>query len=267
MSNPWVVENSLLGLPLPSLRFFRVLYRHLLSWKKYLIPSLIGTAGEGFLYLFSLGLGRAHYIGAVAGVPYIQYLAAGIWMSTAMYAATFEGTFGAFTRFHEQRLYNAILATPIQLEEIIAAEVAFGGVRGIVTSMIIMLIFLGFGLITTPWAILIIPLGLLTAMAFVSLALIWTSWTTWYDSFSYYFVLIITPMFLFSGIFFPLEHLPEYAGKIAWFTPLYHSVRASRELYQGSISGELLTSVAFLLLFTAICFYIALFSFRKRLLK
>ena len=101
IANPSVVEKTILGLPIPSRRFLRVLYRHLICWKKYIFASLIGTIGEAFLYIFSLGLGLAHYIGVVDGMPYIQYLAAGIWMSSAMYTACFESTFGTFTLYHE----------------------------------------------------------------------------------------------------------------------------------------------------------------------
>ena len=267
-TNPMLVEKTILGLPIPTHRVSRVLYRHLLTWwRNYFFSSLVGTVGEAILYLFSLGLGMAHYIGVVNGIPYIEYLAAGIWMSSSMYAASFDSTFGTFTRYHEQKTFDGILCTPIQLDEIIAAEVVYAGTHGLLSATIIGVIFTLFGLIHTPLAILIIPLGFLTGVAFSSLSLIGAAIAKNYSFFSYYFTIGITPMFLLSGIFFPLNQLPEWASKIAWFTPLYHAVLISRELYQGIFSLNILFSVIWLTLFSLICFYIAVFAFRKKLLK
>lgn len=267
-ASPLLVERTILGLPIPTHRVFRVLYRHLLCWwRHYFFSSLVGTVGEAILYLFSLGLGMAHYIGVVNGIPYIEYLAAGIWMSSSMYAACFDSTFGTFTRYHEQKTFDGILCTPIQLDEIIAAEVVYAGTHGLLSATIIGVIFTLFGLIHTPLAILIIPLGFLTGVAFSSLSLIGAAIAKNYNFFSYYFTIGITPMFLLSGIFFPLNQLPPWAAKIAWFTPLYHSVVISRELYLGILSPKILISAAWLILFSLVCFYIAVFAFRQRLLK
>lgn len=267
-SNPLLVENTILGLPIPTYRVFRVLYRHMLTWwRHYFFSSLVGTVGEAILYLFSIGIGMAHYVGVVNGIPYIEYLAAGIWMSSSMYAASFDSSFGTFTRYHVQRTFDGILCTPIQLDEIIAAEVVYAGTHALLSATIIGIIFGVFGLIHTPIAFLIIPLGFLTGVAFSSFSLIGAALAKNYNFFSYYFTIGITPMFLLSGIFFPLDQLPTWAAKIAWFTPLYHSVLVSRELYQGIFSYNILISTIWLILFSIICFYIAVFAFRKKLLK
>lgn len=266
--NPALVEFTIFGLPIPTYRIVRVLHRHLLTWwRHYFVSSIVGTVGESVLYLFSLGLGMAHYIGTVNGAPYIEYLAAGIWMSSAMYSASFDSTFGTYTRYHEQKTFDAILCTPIQLDEIIAAEAIYAGVHGLVSSLIIGIIFTIFGLIHTPVAYLIIPLGFLTAIAFSSIALIGSAIAKNYNFFSYYFTIGITPMFLLSGIFFPLNQLPPWAAKVAWFTPLFHSVQISRQLFHGNMDWSILSSIIWLIIFSIICFYIAVFAFRKRLLK
>jgi lipooligosaccharide transport system permease protein len=123
-----------------------------------------------------------------------------------------------------------------------------------------------FGLVKSFWALLALPLVILVGLLFSSLSMIVTAKSQSYDFFSYYFTLGIAPMFLFSGIFFPIENLPEWAQTMAWFLPLTHGVTVSRALFTGTASLGHLADILWLVVFFLIAFTFAVGAVRKRLI-
>jgi lipooligosaccharide transport system permease protein len=248
-----------------SRRAVAVWYRDAKVWTKFYKASILGNMGEPLLYLLAMGWGLGRMVGTVDGIPYIQFLAPGLVCSTAMYAATFECTFGAFTRMTRQNTYDAILATPVSLEDIVAGEVLWGATKGLLSGAAMLLVMALFGLVATPWSVLALGLVFTIGLLFASLSMIVTARAPSYDFFSYYFTLAIAPMFLFSGIFFPVGNLPDWAQTFAWFLPLTHGVTASRALFTGSFSWSIAADLLWLAVFTAVVFVIAIRSIRKRL--
>ncbi len=249
-----------------TLRAFCVWYRDFRVWTTYYKASLIGNLGEPLLYLLAMGWGLGKMVGTVNGIPYISFLAPGLVCSATMYSATFECTFGAFTRMTRQQTYDAILATPVSLDEIVAGEILWGATKSLFSGSAMLLVMSFFGLVASPWAILVLPLSIIIGLLFSSLSMIVTAKSPSYDFFSYYFTLVIAPMFLFSGIFFPIENLPEWAQTMAWFLPLTHGVNISRSLFAGNISWAITQDLIWLIAFLAIAFIIALQGIRKRLI-
>ncbi len=246
-------------------RAWTVWYRNFMVWRVYFWAGLVGDIVEPLLYLFAMGLGLGMLVPDVGGVSYIAFIAPGIICSSAMYAATFECTFGAYTRMSRQGTYDAILATPVSLDEVVAGEVLWGATKSAFSCLAMLVVMLPAGLLATPWTLLALPVAFLTGLLFASAAMLVTAWCKGYDFFSYYFTLVISPMFLFSGIFFPVESLPSWAQKAAWALPLTHAVDLNRSLFSGIARASTLADLAWLTAATLALFLLALRGVRRRL--
>ncbi|TNF50298.1 hypothetical protein EP232_00790 [bacterium] len=253
-------------IPDVTYRAYYVWYRDFKVWTKFYKASLIGNLGEPLLYLLAMGWGLGRMVGTVDGIPYISFLAPGLVCSAAMYSATFECTFGSFTRMTRQQTYDAILATPISLDEIVAGEILWGATKSFFSGTAMLTVMALFGLVNSFWAVLALPLAFAIGLLFSSLSMIVTAKAPSYDFFSYYFTLIIAPMFLFSGIFFPITNLPDWAQTLAWFLPLTHGVAASRALFSGQVDLSLLYDLVWVAVFFLITFLIAVREIRKRVI-
>ncbi|UCG39338.1 MAG: ABC transporter permease [bacterium] len=262
---PVMARRSSRLLPDLTWRAVTVWYRDARVWTTFYKASVIGNLGEPLLYLLAMGWGLGRMVGTVDGVPYIQFLAPGLVCSTAMYAATFECTFGAFTRMTRQHTYNAILATPVSLDEIVAGEILWGATKGFLSGAAMLLVMALFGLVTSLWALLALALSFLIGLLFSALSMIVTAKSPSYDFFSYYFTLAIAPMFLFSGIFFPVGNLPQWAQTVAWFLPLTHGVSASRDLFAGEVGWRIASDTLWLVVFFLASFIVAVREIRKRM--
>ncbi len=262
---PVMARRSVRLIPDLTWRTATVWYRDAKVWTTFYKASLIGNLGEPLLYLLAMGWGLGKMVGTVDGVPYIEFLAPGLVCSTAMYAATFECTFGAFTRMTRQRTYDAILASPVSLDEIVAGEVLWGATKGFLSGGAMLLVMALFGLVNSPAALLALPLAFVIGLLFAALSMIVTARSPSYDFFSYYFTLVIAPMFLFSGIFFPVDNLPHWAQTFAWFLPLTHGVSASRAIFTEGLGVKTALDILWLLIFIAVVFVLAVREIRKRL--
>lgn len=244
---------------------FAVWFRDAKVWATFYKASLIGDLGEPLLYLVAMGWGLGKLVGTVDGVPFIEFLAPGLVCSTAMYAAVFECTFGAFTRMTRQKTYDAILASPLSLDEIVAGEVLWGGTKGFFSGGAMILVMALFGFAGSPLALLALPLAFLIGLLFACLSMIVTAKAPSYDFFSYYFTLGIAPMFLFSGVFFPIHTLPQWGRTLAWFLPLTHGVNVSRAIFTGTVDFGTAADMVWLLVFSAAAFLVSVRAIRKRL--
>lgn len=259
--------NWLLAWPPVGLRTGRVWQRNLDVWRSYYKASLVGTLGEPLLFLLALGLGLGRFIPQIEGMSYLQFIAPGLVASAAMYSACFECTFGSFTRMVTQKTYQAIVVTPVSMEEVAAGDILWGATKAGFSGLAIILILGLFGLLRSPWVFLLPLLVGLVGLTFASFSTFMTSLAYSYEFFAYYFTLFISPMFLFSGIFFPLNSLPYWAGKIAWLFPLTHAVNISRSLALGRLHTTLIYDLAWLLAFSAIFFILAVNNVKRRLIK
>lgn len=264
-TRPVLARSSMPLLPDVTWRAVTVWYRDFKVWRTFYKASLIGNLGEPLLYLVAMGWGLGRMVGDVNGIPYISFLAPGLVCSAAMYPAVFECTFGAFTRMTRQNTYDAILAAPVSLDEIVTGEILWGATKSLFAGSAMLLVMALFGLVDSPLAVLTLPLAFLIGLLFSSLGMIVTARSPSYDFFSYFFTLGIAPMFLFSGIFFPVANLPDWAQAVAWLLPLTHGVSVSRDLFAGNLHGGMLADLAWLAAFLAAAYIIAIRGIRSRI--
>ncbi|MDN5348089.1 MAG: lipooligosaccharide transport system permease protein [Clostridia bacterium] len=248
-----------------SYRLFKVFWRDFVVFRKTWLTNIMFNFLEPLFYLAAMGYGLGYYIPSIKGMSYLEFLAPGLIASSAMWAAASECTYDSFVRMRFQKTYHAIIATPLSVDEVVAGEMVFGVFKSVFYGSIILLVISILGLVRSPWALLIPFVMILCGLPFAELGMIWTGLVPKIDTFSYFFTLIITPMFLFSGIFFPLDSLPAVVQKIAFFLPLYHVVELTRALVLGQVNWNLLGHALWLLVFSAIFFYPPLILMRRRL--
>ncbi len=214
---------------------YRVWYRNLLVWTKYTIPSLVANLGEPLLYLLLMGYGMGKLVPKTGGMRYIDFLAPGLILSSTMYAAGFEATISSYTRMITQKTYDAIMATPVNLSEIVGGEIAWSTTKGLISSVFFMAIMGIFGLIHSWMFILTFVAVIMDGLFFSSFSMIFVGFSKSYEFFNYFFTLILTPLFLFSGIFFPIDTLPGWIRDIASYLPLTPMVTLARNSNAGII--------------------------------
>jgi lipooligosaccharide transport system permease protein len=255
------------ALPSMNLRFVPVWRRNLLVWRKLAIPSILGNLADPLIYVLGLGYGLGSMLPQVGGVPYIAFLAAGMVCSSTMNSATFESMYSAFSRMHVQRTWDAIMYAPVDLDDVVLAELAWAASKSVLSGGAILAVVWLLGLSSSLLSLWVIALLPLIGLTFGALALAVTAMARSYDFFMYYFTLVITPMNLVCGVFFPVEQLPAAFQTIAAFLPLTHAVAIARPLLLGHIPSDIVFHVLVLLAYAAAGFYAATILFRKRLLK
>jgi lipooligosaccharide transport system permease protein len=204
---------------------------------------------EPALYLVAMGLGLGAFIKEINGQPYIKFIAPGIVASSSMFAVVYECTYGTYIRMTFQKTFDAILATPVNLDDLVAGELIWGATKSVIFGITIMIVIALFGLVDSPLIVLAIPLIFLCGLIFAELSIMFVAIVPGIDSFSYFYTLFMTPMFLFSGIFFPLDSMPRVVSDIAVFTPLYHLVNICRALSAGTFSGAVWSVVWIVVVF------------------
>ncbi len=249
-----------------SQRFFAVWYRNFRVWLKFYKPSIIGDILEPLLFLAAFSLGIGKFIHYIHGVPYIIYIVPGIIASSSMYAAAFEATFGSYTRMATKGVFDAILVTPVSIEEIVAGEVIWGTTKAFMSGASVLLVALLFKWIVSPYVIFIPFIIILNGIMFSSLSLFITSFSPSYDFFSYYFTIAVSTMFLFSGVFYPVSALPAFIRFFVYFMPLYHTVSLIRLLDEGKFSPLIFLNLIVIILFSLIFFYLSVIFIKKRLI-
>lgn len=218
-------------------RAFRVWQRNFTVFTKLYKSSLALNFAEPILYLWAMGLGLGAYVKEIHGIPYIKFIAPGMIASSAMFAAVYECTYGTFVRMTFQKTFDAILATPVNIYDLVAGELMWGAFKSVLYGTIIMIVISALGLVDSAAIIGVLPVLFISGLIFAEISMIFVAIVPGIDSFNYFYTLFMTPMFLFSGIFFPLDNLPPLVTKIAFFTPLYHMVNVCRSFAQGSMTN------------------------------
>jgi lipooligosaccharide transport system permease protein len=240
--------------------------RNVLVWRKLLGPALLMNFGEPTLYLIGLGYGLGGFIGQMADMPYLAFLASGIIASSAMTTSTFEGMYSVYTRLEPQRTYEAILATPLEVDDILFGEMLWCGTKSLFSGVGILTVSAALGVVGGWDALWVLPVVFLIGLCFAGLALIMSAVATNYDFFNYYFVLAVTPMFMLCGVFYPISSLPQAMQGFVQLLPLTHAVALTRPLVAGQPVTDPLTHLGVLAFYAAAGFSVAVVLVRKRLL-
>jgi lipooligosaccharide transport system permease protein len=243
-------------------RAFRVWQRHWLVYTKLYKTSFALNFAEPALYLVAMGLGLGSFVKDIHGQTYIKFIAPGIVASSSVFAAVYESTYGTYIRMTFQKTFDAILATPVNLDDLIAGELIWSATKSVIFGITISIVIALFGLVDSPLIVLVIPFIFLGGLIFAELSIIFCAIVPGIDSFSYFYTLFMTPLFLFSGIFFPLDSMPRLVADLAFYTPLYHLVIVCRAFTSGSVSADALGSIVWLIVVVA-----ALAPFPFRLMR
>ena len=262
-----VALPSLLRLPRPSLRFVPVWRRNLLVWRKLAIASVLGNIADPLLYMLALGYGIGSMIGEVNGMSYVAFIGTGMVCQSAMFTSSFEGMYSAFSRMHVQRTWEAIINAPLALEDVVFAEWIWCATKAVMSTTAILVVIAALGFGHTWLALWVLPLGFLVGLTFGAFGLVMNALAPGYDFFTYFFTLVLTPMLLFSGVYFPVDQMPAWLAGVARALPLSHAIDIARPLMLGRVPGNIMLHVAVLAAYAIVAYYAALALTRRRLLK
>ena len=242
--------------------------RQYLVWRKVLWSSLTTNVANPLLFLFAFGFGLGAVVDRMAGLGYLAFVVPGMMAYSAMFAASFETTVGSFARFDFQKTWDATLATPVTLLELLLGEALWATCKAMISALCVLVVgaFWG-GIGSAGGALLSLPVILLGSFAFATCGLVATAHARSWEFFSYFFTFWITPMFVFSGVFFSVDRFPDYVEPIAWILPMTHLIEVVRPLVAGQPLAPLaaLGHVAYVAALGIVAFVVAYRRLRTRL--
>ncbi|MDP9067449.1 MAG: ABC transporter permease [Actinomycetota bacterium] len=257
--------------PLPSLhRALKLVQRNVLAYKRYWI-ALVSGFFEPLFYLVAVGFGVGRYVESVpyAGghLDYASFLAPGMLAASTLNGAIFDGFFGPFFKLNWMKTYDGIITTPISIADIALGEILWALIRGTIYGAGFLAVMAALGLIHSPWALLALPAVMLSGGALSAGAMVLTGMTKEISSIEKVMTLVVFPLFLFSGTFFPVSLYPAYLRPIVQATPLYHSASLLRALTTGEVGVVTLWHVAYLLALLLVAGAVATRLMRRRLVS
>lgn len=243
-----------------------VMSREVANFRTYWKRTTFSSVMEPLVYLLAFGLGlSATLVDEVNGVPYIQFVGTGMVATAVIFSSALPAMFGTFVKHRFQNTYDAILAAPVDVEELVSAEMLWIGLRSGTYGCIPLLVTIAFGL-DPAWGMLLTPLFcFVTALGFAGFGVAMAATVAKIDQFNYVTALFVTPLFLVAGTFFPIDGLPEGFQIVAQVNPLHQLV----ELVRGGAFGfewNDLLCFAFLVGFALLTWRVAIHQMRKRLI-
>ena len=253
----------------------RVIEHRALQYRRTFRASIFSSFGVPILFLTAMGLGLGGYVDAnpdptLEGLTYLQFLAPGLLAASIMQAGSFEASFPILGGVQWNKIFHAMYATPIQPRDVAYGNIAWIGIRLTLIAIIFSIVIVGFGASRSPMLVFAIPVAVLTGLAFATPIAAFSATQRTPDRFAAIFRFGITPLFLFSGTFYPIESLPELIRPIAWISPLWHGVDACRMLMLDTVGRDPLLfviHVVVLVVITAIGSFAAARTIEARLVK
>jgi len=256
--------------PFPSARrALKLVRRNTIAYRRYWIAFVSGFF-EPLFYLGAVGFGVGRFVGTVeyggAELEYASFLAPGMLAASAFNGALFDGFFSPFFKLNWMKTYDGIIATPVNVSDIAVGEVIWALIRGTIYSTGFILVMLALGLIHSLWAILALPAVMISGAALSAGAMVMTAKTKEISSLEKVMTLIVIPMFLFSGTFFPVSQYPDWLRPVVQLTPLYHSASLLRALTTGQVTAGQLVDLAYLIAMFVLCSALTIRFMRRRLI-
>ena len=254
-----------------SWRFLRVWHRNVIVYRRIWKVNFIVPLLEPAFYILAFGIGFRQLVGDVlyAGMrlSYTAFIAPALVATAVMWNAFFETTYASFVRMYYQKTFDAMLATPLSLEEVIIAEVVWSATKASAAAFLMLVVLSVLGFVQFPLGLAGVLFAFLGGLAFGAVGMFFTGLVPTIDVFNLPIFLFITPMFLFSGTFFPVSSLPAWAQTLSLFFPLYHLVELTRLVSLGKMETFPSLSVAYLIIFFLFFLKLALHTMRRRLIK
>jgi len=243
-----------------------VMSRDVAIFGRYWKATTFSSVVQPTIYLLAFGLGFGSLVSHVGHVKYVQYVATGVVATAVLFSSAFPGMFNTFVRWQFQRTYDAILAAPVDVEELITAEVLWISVRAGVYGMAPLLVGIAFGLQPNEGMLLVPLIGFVTGFGFAAFGVTVAAVAKTIDNFNYITSAVLTPLFLVAGTFFPISALPAGLRTLAQFNPLYHCVQLVRDASLGDLGAADLGHVAVLIAFALLMWRLAIWRLGKRLI-
>lgn len=275
MAAPAVPASPVVARPRASAGYIAAYEHQLLLYLRNWRGSLFSNFAQPVLFLLAMGVGLGSYVdgngsGATGGVSYLEFLAPALLVSTVMQGAAGEGTFPVLAGFRWIRRYYAMYATPLTPRAIAFGQLAWNATHALMVGAIFCLVIIAFGAAATPGIVWSIPIGVVTGVAFSAPIAAFMATQRDTNAWNNIWRFGITPLFLFSGTFFPIERLPEMIRWVAWLLPLWHGVDLARATALGTVGQEPLLALAHVAILSAMAIggTLAMFTmFRRELEK
>lgn len=252
--------------PFVAHRVYSVWYRHMRVYTKNILSNGMPPFVEPLIFLSAIGMGLGKYVVSMDNIPYIQFLASGLLVTTAMFTAAFECTYGTFVRLEYDKTYDYMLAAPVTVNNLLIGEIIWAGTKGMFFSTAVLTVMTLFGILS-PVLFLVAPfVGFLTGSMFACVGLLITSVVKDLNQFNFFFTGFISPMFFFSGVVFSIKNLPRFLQIIAEFLPLTHSVRLIRACCLEGYSVRVFLDVGYIALFIVIVGSFAIKRLKKKMI-
>ncbi len=242
-----------------------VVSRELTMFRRYWPSTTFSAVVEPTIYLLAFGFGFGALVATVAGYDYVEFVGTGIVATAVLFSSAFPGMFSTFVKRKFQRTYDALLAAPVDTEELVTAEALWIAAKAGVYGMVPMLVAVAFGLPPAPGMVLVPFIGFLTGFGFALFGIWMSAVVPAIDSLNYVISAVLTPLFLVAGTFFPITALPGWASTAAQVNPLYHCVELVRHAVFGLQPLSDLGHVAALAVFAAVMWLLAVRRMRARL--
>jgi lipooligosaccharide transport system permease protein len=253
----------------PSLfqRVFSVWFRHVRVYTSNFFSNAFPPFFEPIIFLAGLGIGLGAIIQKMGNMNYILFLASGLIVTSSMFSASYECTFGTFIRLEFERIYDGMLGAPLSPNNLIIGEILFAGTKGLFFSFAVLVVTWGAGIVRYPLSIMTIFVGFITGIMFASISMFITSFVKNINHFNFYFTGLLSPMFFVSGVVFPIENLPKTLAYAAEVIPLTHVVRIARAFcVPGLLSFRLIFDLIYCILFTIVFGWFSIKGIRKRMI-
>jgi lipooligosaccharide transport system permease protein len=254
--------------PALASRLGSVWYRHFRTYTKDIVSNGFPPFMEPLIFLAGMGVGMARYVPGLAGMSYLQFLATGLVMTSAMFTAAFECTYGTYIRLEFDKTYDGMLAAPLTVGDVMLGEALWAGTKGAFFSLAVLIIISAFGLVNFATALLTPLVGFLTGFLFAAIGLLITSFVKNMNHFNFFFTGLLSPMFMFCGTIFPISNLPPALQVVAEILPLTHPVRLGRVAAMASgWSASLLLDLAYTVGVAVLVMALAAKRLEKRIVK
>jgi lipooligosaccharide transport system permease protein len=243
-----------------------VLVREVINFSSHWRSATFSATVEPTIYLLAFGFGIGSLVSTVGGYDYVDFVGTGTVATAVLFSSAFPAMFGTFVKYKFQRTYDAILAAPVDTEELVTAEMLWIALRAGTYGCAPMLVAMIFGL-DPSWGMLLVPFfGMLAGFGWAGFGVAVSAKMKSIDNFSYIISAVLTPLFLVAGTFFPIDGLPEWAQVLAQFNPLHHLVELVRNAVFGFHPADDLLHIGVLVVFALITWRLGVRWMEQRLI-
>jgi lipooligosaccharide transport system permease protein len=244
-----------------------VLVREVVNFSSYWRSATFSSTVEPTIYLLAFGFGFGSLVSTIGGYDYVEFVGTGTVATAVLFSSAFPAMFGTFVKYSFQRTYDAILAAPVDTEELVTAEALWIATRAGVYGCVPLIVAMFFGL-PPAWGMLTVPfIGFIAGYGWANFGIMTAGFAKSIENFSYIISAVLTPLFLVAGTFFPIDGLPEWAQVLAQFNPLYHCVELVRDAAFGFEGWADLYHVAVIVAFGLLMWRIAIFAMERKLVN